>query len=82
MVACLGFMYIIQINISATKGFAIRDLEKRISTSKLENEQLESKLAELQSMDNIASKVSMLGMVPVDRIDYYSSVSSSFALNE
>ncbi len=69
-VAFIGAMYIWQVNVSATQGYTIRDLNKEIETIQHENEQLQNKVSSLQSVESVAQRVQMLGLVKVDDVKY------------
>ncbi|MFH1631973.1 MAG: hypothetical protein ABIA47_03080, partial [bacterium] len=47
----LGVLYIWQVNVSATRGFTMRDLESSIHDLQLENERLSMEASRLQSID-------------------------------
>jgi hypothetical protein len=59
----LALTYVVQVNRSATNGYRIRDLETAINQMELDNQNMQVKLAEVRSTQNVSSKVPMLGMV-------------------
>ena len=77
----LGFSYIWQVNISATAGYSLRDLEHEIATLEHDNERLELEVSRLQSIDSVTTRMQMLGLVPVDQVHYVVSGDSNLALN-
>ena len=75
----IGVLYIWQVNVSATRGFAMRDLDREIETLGTENDRLQMEVANLQSIDSVTTRVQMLGLVKVNSIDYVDA-SSAVAL--
>jgi len=71
--------YLIQVNSLATKGYQIRELEIKISQLEKEGSALELEALNLQSIDNIKSKVSHLNMVDIDKVEYLVSTPVAFA---
>jgi len=80
LIFMFGFLYLTQVNATATKGFIIRDLEKKLETSKNNNLALELDVRNLQSVGGLQDKVAILGMVPVKNIEYLSSQSGVVAM--
>ncbi len=76
----VGLLYIWQVNISATRGFAMRDLDQEIDSIKLDNDRLQMEVAKLQSIDSVTTRVQMLGLVELSQIDYVNT-SSAVAIN-
>lgn len=76
----VGALYIWQVNVSATRGFAMRDLDHEIETLNTENDRLQMEVARLQSIDSVTTRIQMLGLVKVDSIDYVDT-SSAVAVN-
>ena len=62
--------YLVQVNSLAVKGYAIKELEGKISELKQDGKNLELQVLELQSIDNIKNKVSQLQMVDTGKVDY------------
>lgn len=71
--------YLAQTNMTATYGFKMRELEKKIADLKQENKDLELKAAELQSITQIEEVGKKLNMVKIARIDYIKSGEASMA---
>ena len=82
LILVVGFMYIIQVNRSTTKGYQIRDLETRIEQLGIENQRLEIEAAQNRSMAAIDTKVQMLNMKPVEKVEYVSASRPTVALNQ
>ena len=65
-----GVGYLVQVNSTLTKGYAIRDLETKISQLQAQGSELKLSALELESMQNVQAKVDQLGMVAVGDVDY------------
>ncbi|MEK7123027.1 MAG: hypothetical protein AAB855_04195, partial [Patescibacteria group bacterium] len=63
-------VYLVQVNTLATKGYAIRELERNIVTQKKDNERLQLEIIEKQSMSTLHNKITALGLVDAGRIEY------------
>ncbi|MBU1126689.1 MAG: hypothetical protein ABH826_01425 [Patescibacteria group bacterium] len=72
----IGALYIWQVNISATRGFAMRDLDQEIESLETDNDRLQMEVTRLQSIDSVTTRVQMLGLVEIDAIDYVNTLSS------
>lgn len=77
----LGSAYIWQMNISATAGYQMRELSQVIDDLKLEKDRLDLKVAKLQSVDSVSTRVQMLGLSKVSKIQYLSPDSGTVAIN-
>lgn len=77
----LGVLYIWQVNMSATRGFAMRDLEQGIEDLTMENDRLSMDVARLQSIESVTTRMKMLGLVEVSTIEYVTPGSGSVAIN-
>ncbi|MDP2631582.1 MAG: hypothetical protein Q8P30_02310 [Candidatus Uhrbacteria bacterium] len=77
----LGALYIWQVNVSATRGFAMRDLDHNIEDLRLQNERLHMEVAKLQSIDSVSTRVQMLGLTQVKSIEYVAPNEPTVAVN-
>jgi cell division protein FtsL len=68
--------YVIQVNSIAVKGFKIEELRKRVNQLQMENEKLEIKVAEMQSMSKIEEVANQLGLVKSEKVEYLKGGSS------
>ncbi len=66
----VGALYIWQVNLAATAGFTMRDIERDIEEVKMEQKRLDMEVARLQSVESVASRVTMLGLVPAGEVEY------------
>jgi len=62
--------YLIQVNALATKGYQIKELEKKLNELNQASADLELEALSLQSMTQVKEKVEHLGMVTVSESDY------------
>ena len=60
----LGFLYLTQTNLTATKGYQIKILEKQLAALTEENQKLNLDYVSLQSMDNVKREAENLKLVP------------------
>ena len=79
LVACVAYLAVI--NISAVKGYEIREIENEIAQAEKENKKLQIEIAELSSSYNIKNEAENLNMVEADNIVYISEGNQSVALN-
>jgi len=73
MVSVIWFLliyYIWILNVNATKGYTIRELEQTQRELKVELEKLDAKIAELESLDNILQDSDVETMEKVENPDY------------
>ena len=63
--------YLSQINYISEKGFAMRDMEKKISDLRDENEKLQLRMVELRSMSDLSARMGELSLVPVGNMTYF-----------
>ncbi len=75
-----GFLYLTQTNITATKGYKIKDLENQLALLQKENKKVKLDYIELQSMANIIEKSAKLNLVPAGKIEIISDGGSIMAL--
>lgn len=73
------FAFIVQVNNSASKGYVIRDLEKKIEVLTRSNQQTELEIQQAQSLGNIQRVVKMIGMVPSDQVVFVDAKDGSVA---
>ena len=65
-----GVGYLVQVNGAVAKGYAIREMETKISQLQAQGSELKLSALELESMQNVQAKVDQLGMVAVGDLDY------------
>ncbi len=82
LVLLVGLGYVAQVNHSATQGYRIRDLENDIASLRIQNEQLDYQVAQLQSVESVTKRLKMLGLVETNTTQYVSLATPSVALNQ
>ena len=70
LIIICGISYVISVNNLSIKGFVLADLKSKVSELQKENENIELKVMNLESYENIIKRVNELKMVKVDKIDY------------
>lgn len=73
-VLALGIFYVGQVNASATKGYAMRDLEQENRALQQECDQLEMEIAHLRSVDSIRTREVFLGFQKIDQVRFLKDV--------
>lgn len=79
LTATTGFLYVLQMNISATKGYDIRELEQKIALLQKDNRDLELDAMELQSMERILGQLPDYYLVEASPDDFVSTTTTTFA---
>jgi hypothetical protein len=79
LVILTGFAYLLQTNSSATKGYQMRDLEKRITVLQADNAKMNLEYVRLQSMSNVLASAQSLNLVPADNMEVVNSISPAMA---
>ena len=69
-----------QINITSTDGYKIKDLENRISQLKEDNKKLNLSYIELQSMAKVMAEAPNLNLVVSDKIEIITPAGSTVAM--
>lgn len=69
-----------QMNKAATKGYTLRDQEKRLERLKATVAELEDKAAKTQALYAIEARVKDLGYVRVDRMEFLDVTRGSYAV--
>lgn len=72
----LSVLYLVQVNTLATKGYTIKDLQKKIAFQQKENERLQMKNIEQGSLGTLQQKMDGLQLVRSDKVDYISPSTS------
>lgn len=72
--------YVVQVNGSVAKGYAIREIEDQMKQLTLDNQKLEVTVREAQSLQNVTRSVKMLGLVNAETPRYLSSSTPTVAM--
>ncbi len=70
LITILSIIYLAQSNISATKGYELKELQTQKEEIGLENERLEVEANRLKALKNVQKISREKGMVPVDNVKY------------
>lgn len=73
-------LYIYQVNRTAEKNYAVRDLEKQSEQLKDTVASLETKAVTMQSLQSLQERVKPLGYVPIDRMQFLDAAKGSYAV--
>lgn len=80
IVFSFGFLYLVQTNINATKGYKIKDLEKQLTLLQKDNKDLKLDYIELQSIANVVEKSAKLNLVPSGNVEIVTDAEPVMAL--
>lgn len=75
----LGLVYVLQMNMTATKGYDIRELEQKKAALQKETRQLELEAMELQSVDRLMAQLPEFRLVDAKADGYVSTAAATFA---
>lgn len=78
-IVALGVLYIGQVNASAAKALAVRDLEDQQAALRVEAQRLDAQIDQLRSLDSVMQRQQFLGLVDVQKTSYIRSSSGSVA---
>ena len=70
LIIICGISYVVSVNNLSIKGFVLADLKSKVSELQKENENIELKVMNLESYENITKRANELKMVKVDKINY------------
>lgn len=77
LVPLLALAYLIQINNVSTSGYVIHTLEKQVSTVSQETVNLQTELAEHQSMVSIQKRLPELSMTKAEKVNFLSTIQTT-----
>lgn len=72
-------LYIWQINSLSTFGYQVRDLQKKQSALKQQNDDLNNQVADMRSLAQIQTKIDELSLVPVSKVEYVTPITPIIA---
>lgn len=75
-----GTLYIAQVNNSATKGYAVRELKERNVELRHERDRLDIQIAKLRSIDSVTARESFLGLKKIEQISFVKTGSNVVAV--
>lgn len=80
LLIAFGLLYIVQVNSSATRGLALRELEKENQSLKVAYQSITAKIDELRSLDSVMQREQLLGLVKVSQVSYITKTINTVAL--
>jgi len=80
VVVIMSVAYMIRINSAATCGYEAHDLEKQISQMNTDLQNIQIKIANAGSMNNIEKKLSVMNLVPAEDFARYNTVGGVVAM--
>ena len=80
VIAMLGVWYLVQVNITMSKGYQIRDMENQVAAAQSVARSNQVKLTELETVSNLTAQATAIGMVPVGSVEYVTRPTSGVAL--
>ena len=80
LVFIIGAVYLMQINITSTNGYKIKELENRLNQLKADNKKLNLSYIELQSMAKVMAEVHNLNLVASEKIEIITPAGSAVAM--
>lgn len=76
----LSVLYVVQVNMAAAKGYALRDVQAKVDALSTENLKLQDKIATLSSLQSVSMRATELGFQPVDRLEFLDVTRLSYAM--
>lgn len=80
VIVLLGVAYLIQLNVVAAKGFALRSMERRVTDLAERQKKMQVELAQKESLAGLSNDIEQLGMVPVSTVEYIKVGGASVAV--
>ena len=78
--ASLVIIYVVQVNRAASRGFQLRNVEKKVDALHIEVTDLEDKVATLSSVQSMSARADALGFVSIDHLEFVNPASRSYAV--
>lgn len=69
-ILAFGVLYVGQVNASATKGYAVRSLQRKNIELRQERDRLDIAIARLRSLDSVTARESFLGLKKMDPVTF------------
>lgn len=80
LMVLLSLTYIVQVNVSTSKGYALRHAEDQVEALKMETMGLEERISIARSMQSTAARAEELGMVAPASVEYLNVRPGVYAL--
>ena len=72
LIIILGVYFVFGVNDLSIKGFVLQEVKNEVSRYEDQNRELELKVMELESYENLSKRAVELNMVKVGKVDYIS----------
>jgi len=72
VIAALGVWYLVQVNVTMSKNYQIRDVQNQLAAAQTVARANELQLTEAETVSNLTAQAANLGMVPVASVEYVS----------
>ncbi len=76
----MSLLYVVQVNTSTSKGYALRTVEKHVESLKTEAQMLQDKTIGLSSLKNLSDRASQLGFSQTNEIVYVNPTAKAYAM--
>lgn len=78
--AILCVWYLVQVNVTMSNNYQIRDARTRLSAAEMVTRSSQTKLTELETVGNLTAQAQAIGMVPVGSVEYVTRQVNEVAL--
>jgi len=82
MLFVLGAAYIWQVNSVATRGYYLKELERKVEILEERNARLEVEATQLKSLTRVETLGREMGLVKIDIVNYLTTDDGSVAFNQ
>ena len=76
----MAIFYVVQVNSSTSKGYALRTVQNQVDTLKTQTQELQEKTISLSSLQALSTRASQLGFVQTDSVNYLDPASKAYAM--
>ncbi|HCC83911.1 TPA: hypothetical protein DEP96_03615 [Candidatus Uhrbacteria bacterium] len=80
LIMAFGVLYIVQVNSSATRGLALRDMQEKNQALHIAFQSTEAKIDELRSLDSVMQREQLLGLIKATKVSYIIKANNTVAL--
>jgi hypothetical protein len=80
LILALGAVYIVQVNLATSKGYALMSVEKKVEGLQTENLILQDKIATMSSIQSLNARATELGLAPAEKLEFVNPVVGAYAM--
>ncbi len=80
LIVAFGLLYVVQVNSSASRGLALRQMQDKNATLHIAYQSTEAKIDELRSLDSVMQREQLLGLVKASKVSYITTANNTVAL--